>query len=164
MAAQIVHITSLWGTGDRSAVIYPGASEHRAWSSTPRASPGVCLGHTGPRRCLDWRHKVCGLGIEAYNQTLVELVILWPLERGVPSSPVGELDFNNLLTLSHLTLKVDSRDCVRKGMAASKPPANSLRVRPRWPRDHLSEVQHHSNPPAASCLHCVVDSHPELDG
>lgn len=51
---------------------------------------------------------MCGLGIEGYNQTLVELVILWPLERGVPNSPVGELSSDNLLTLSHLTLDVDS--------------------------------------------------------
>lgn len=70
--------------------------------------PGVCLGHAGSRRCLAWRDKVCGLGIEGYNRTLVELVILWPLERGVPNSPVGEPDFNNLLTPSHLTLDVDS--------------------------------------------------------
>lgn len=48
-------------------------------------------------------------------------------------------------------------------MAGSKPPANSLRVCPRRPRDHLSEVQPHSNLPVASCLHCVVDLHPELD-
>lgn len=48
-------------------------------------------------------------------------------------------------------------------MAASKPPAHSLRVRPRRPRDHLSEVLPHSNPPVASCLHRVVDSHPELN-
>lgn len=31
--------------GDSSAVIYLGVSEHREWSSTSRASPGVCLGH-----------------------------------------------------------------------------------------------------------------------
>lgn len=108
MAAQMASITSPGDTGDSSAVIHPGASEHRVWSSTPRASPGVCLGHAGPRRCLAWRDEVCGLGIEGYNRTLVELVILWPLERGVPNSPVGEPDFNNLLTPSHLTLDVDS--------------------------------------------------------
>lgn len=108
MAVQMASITSPGDTGDSSAVIHPGASEHRAWSSTPRASPGVCLGHAGSRRCLAWRDKVCGLGIEGYNRTLVELVILWPLERGVPNSPVGEPDFNNLLTPSHLTLDVDS--------------------------------------------------------